>query len=266
MSPKFCWAEHSCFSGKSKIVSLLRRGCRRNLTQSAAKYLGGHKTDPEQRGFTKALSELGKAVAVAEPANNSVSPGHLITSKMPEELGWLVRGHPTLAELGSSCTCLWPALGLWQRFSSGDGHGSRTGFFHFFVAQGIFGNALGSSVIPAEPDPSQAAPSSAGLLLPALAEHWETSKAMPLPGANWQQLCCADLSYRHYWGSRFLPQHFCEQLFLETSWSHLPSCRRLLTFMELLLAADGFNSVNVPPPSLCLCLSLCGVSYYPSAG
>lgn len=114
-------------------MSLLRRGCRRDLTQSAAKYLGGHKTDPEQRGFTKALSDLGKAVARAEPANNSVSPGHLIMSKMPEELGWLVRGHPTLAELGSSCTCLRPALGLWQRFSSGDGHGSRTGFFQFFL-------------------------------------------------------------------------------------------------------------------------------------
>lgn len=176
-------------------MSFLRRGCRRDLTRSAAKYLGGHRTDPEQRGFTKALSDLRKAVAIAEPANNSVTLGHLITPKVLEELGWLVRGHPTLAELGSSCTRLCPALGLWQRFSSGEGHGSRTGFFQSFVAQRIIGSPLGSSVIPAEPDASQAAPSSAGLLLPALgstqlllsklAEHQETSKAMPLPGANW---------------------------------------------------------------------------------
>lgn len=139
------------------------------------------------------------------------------------------------------------------------------GIFPVFrgLVQGISGNPLGSFAVPAAPDPSQAAPSSAGLLPPALAntqlllgklaKHRETRKAMPLTREHSGQLltlaslCRADLSSLRSWGSFSFPQHFCGQLFLETSWSHLQSCLRLLTFIELLLGADGFSCANLSP-------------------
>lgn len=51
-----CQAESGFLAGKPKIVSLLRRGCRRDLRRSAAKYLGDCRTDTGQRGFLEALS------------------------------------------------------------------------------------------------------------------------------------------------------------------------------------------------------------------
>lgn len=93
------------------------------------------------------------------------------------------------------------------------------GIFPVFrgLAQGISGNPLGSFAVPAAPDPSQAVPSSAGLLPPALAntqpllgklaKHRETRKAMPLTREHSGQLltlaslCCADLSSLRSWGS-----------------------------------------------------------------
>jgi len=110
LSPKLCWAERGFLAGKLKIVSLLRRGCRRDLIQSAAKYLGGRRTDPAPRGFAEVSPDLGRTAAVAAPADNPVTPGHLIVPKVPEEPGWLARGHPTPAELGSSHVSPWPPL------------------------------------------------------------------------------------------------------------------------------------------------------------
>lgn len=58
LSPKLCQAEHGFLAGKPKIVSLLRSGCRRDLIRSAAKYRGGHRTDPEQHGFGRHYQTL----------------------------------------------------------------------------------------------------------------------------------------------------------------------------------------------------------------
>lgn len=73
------------------------------------------------------------------------------------------------------------------------------------LGQGISGNPLDDTAVPAEPDGWQAMPSSAGLLPPALgntqlllgklAKCQETRKAVPLPGQRsgplltWQHPC-----------------------------------------------------------------------------
>lgn len=205
MSPKFCWAERGFLTGKPKIVSLLRRGCRRDLTQSTAKYLGGRRRDPEQHSFTEAVSDLGNAAAIAEPDNNPVTAEHLIMPKVTEELDWLVWGHPTMVELRGSHVPATGSLGLWQRLSSGKGDG-RTGDFSSLLWPGPrdIWKPLGGSAVLAARDPSRAMPSSVGLLLPALgstqlllvklAKHWETRKAMLLPGEHSGQLLTCSIS------------------------------------------------------------------------
>lgn len=209
LSPKLRQAEHGFLAGKPKIVSLLRRGCRRDLIRSAAKYLGGCRTDPEQHGFTEASPDLGKAATIAEPANNPVISGHLIMLKAPEEPGWLLRGHLTPAELGSSHRL---PLVCGRGSARGMEMAAGQGIFPVFhgLAQGISGTLPGRLCCPCSADPSQAMPSSAGLLLPALgnsqlllgklAKRRQTRKALPLPGECpgqllTQQHLCAVLTY-----------------------------------------------------------------------
>ena len=109
----------------------------------------------------------------------------------------------------------WPAPGLWQRFSSGDGDGSRTGDFSSFVAwpKGYLETpwaalpSLQRQIPHRQRHPPRdccclllPALGNIQLLLGKLAKHWETRKAMPLPGEHSSQLLtqqhlCAVLTY-----------------------------------------------------------------------
>lgn len=120
MSPKLCWAEHSFLTGKPKIVSLLRRGCRRrDLTRSTAKYLGGHRTDPEQRGYTeKHYQTLERQWPELSQQGTPLPPGISSCQKCQRNQSVWQGNTPTLAELGSSSTLPRPALSLCQALSS----------------------------------------------------------------------------------------------------------------------------------------------------
>lgn len=166
MSPKLCWAEHCFLAGKPKIVSLLRRGCRRrDLPRSTAKYLGGHRTDPEQRGYTERhYQTLERQRPQLNPPITPLPPGTSPCQRSQRnQSGW--QGNtPTLAELGSNSklplACVRHSAQTWQ----------QQDIFpvHCGLAQGISGNPHGSSTVPAVPSPEQAVPFPAGLLPPAL--------------------------------------------------------------------------------------------------
>lgn len=153
-------------------------------------------------------------MAVAEPASNPITSGHLIMPKAPEEPGRLVRGHPTPAELGISHMPPWLpwvcGRGSAQGMEMAAGQGIS---FRSFVAwpKGCLETPWPALLSLQRRTPHRQCHPPRGCCClhwatPAccctrkLAERRETRKAMPLPGERsgqlltWQHLC-AVLTY-----------------------------------------------------------------------
>lgn len=143
--------------------------------------------------------------------------------KVPEEPVCLAREHPhpgRTEENQPAATASQPLLCV--RHSAQRLEQDNIFSVHCGLAQRISGNPHGSSTVPAVPNPEQAVPFPAGLLLPALgntqlllgklAKLWETRKAVPLPGQRFRPIAhiaaflgCADLSYPCSWRCPSLP-------------------------------------------------------------